>query len=1066
MSMYISDLHIHSRFSRATSRDGDPQHLDLWARKKGIHIVGTGDFTHPAWRSELEEKLEPAEDGLYKLKKMYRIKDGVASDSMEPRFVITGEISSIYKKNGRTRKVHNLLILPGLEAARTLSAKLETIGNIHSDGRPILGLDCKDLLEIFLERVPGGIFVPAHIWTPHFSLLGAFSGFDSVKECFEDLTPWIHAMETGLSSDPAMNWRLSMLDGYQLISNSDAHSPAKLGREANLMDIELSYAGLEKAIQKGDGLYGTVEFFPEEGKYHYDGHRKCQLCLTPEQTKAFGGRCPVCGRKLTIGVEHRVEELADREMGYVRQDAKPFESLMPLPEAIGEAIGHAPASRIVQNIYAEMLKKLGSEFEILRQIPVEDIRKQAGYMVAEGIRRLRNGEVERDPGFDGEYGKIHLFRPEEREDTQGQLNFFSWLDIPEKRTEVTDGERQAEAALQAAETPKPTDAVWTEETDTMTNSHKDILNEMQEGAVRSVAPVTAVIAGPGTGKTKTLVEKIRYLIQVRRVRPDQITAVTFTNKAAGEMRERLGKALSGVRGAKQLQIGTFHALCLDMLRRGNVPVHLVDETQTRELAESVIADYGMKMTVSQFLNGISFWKNGASARSVVCREAYEVYQDLMEKRQMTDFDDLLKKTLEWMDTGSGKAVKGGHFQYLLVDEFQDIQPLQYQLIQKWHEGGRELFVIGDPDQSIYGFRGSDARCFERLEKDHPDMTTLRLMDNYRSRSPIVDAAMAVISANPGKKRMLRAARTKGEPVRIVKASGAMAQAIFVAKEINRQVGGMDMLDAETDRYRNETDIQRDFADIGILYRTHYEGRLLEKCLRQESIPYVVAGRDDYLTAPAVRGTLCFFRSLMEDLPEDMKLAGQLLWEQEPGMTDMIYEQAAETYRPLLKKTKPEKLLIRWMDDMGLQNDENMDKLVQTAVFYKTMEALIYALMLGEEGDILRRGGKKYKSGAVTLMTMHAAKGLEFPLVFLYDVKKGRIPLERPEGETDMEEERRLFFVAMTRAKDELILTYDGEGSAFLDDIPEALSVYEKAGRQKEETEEVHQMDLFELWEEK
>ena len=219
MSMYISDLHIHSRFSRATSRDGDPQHLDLWARKKGIHIVGTGDFTHPAWRSELEEKLEPAEDGLYKLKKMYRIKDGVASDSMEPRFVITGEISSIYKKNGRTRKVHNLLILPGLEAARTLSAKLETIGNIHSDGRPILGLDCKDLLEIFLERVPGGIFVPAHIWTPHFSLLGAFSGFDSVKECFEDLTPWIHAMETGLSSDPAMNWRLSMLDGYQLISN-------------------------------------------------------------------------------------------------------------------------------------------------------------------------------------------------------------------------------------------------------------------------------------------------------------------------------------------------------------------------------------------------------------------------------------------------------------------------------------------------------------------------------------------------------------------------------------------------------------------------------------------------------------------------------------------------------------------------------------------------------------------------------------------------------------------------------------------------------------------------------
>ena len=257
--MYIADLHIHSRYSRATSKECTPEYLDLWARRKGIQIVGTGDFTHPAWREELAEKLEPAEDGLYVLKKEYRIKDSEIPGAMIPRFAVTGEISSIYKKNGKVRKVHSLILLPGLEDAEKISAKLEQIGNIHSDGRPILGLDCHDLLEIILELCPSAVYVPAHIWTPHFSLFGAFSGFDSVEECFEDLTPYIHAVETGLSSDPPMNWRVSALDRFQLISNSDAHSPAKLGREANLFDIPMSYSALADAIQTGAGLDGTIE---------------------------------------------------------------------------------------------------------------------------------------------------------------------------------------------------------------------------------------------------------------------------------------------------------------------------------------------------------------------------------------------------------------------------------------------------------------------------------------------------------------------------------------------------------------------------------------------------------------------------------------------------------------------------------------------------------------------------------------------------------------------------------------------------------------------------------------
>ena len=421
--MYIGDLHIHSRYSRATSKDCTPEYLELWARKKGIDIVGTGDFTHPAWREELSEKLEPAEEGLYVLKKEYRLES--AKWPGRPRFVVTGEISSIYKKGGRVRKVHSLLLLPGLNEAQSLSRRLELIGNVHSDGRPILGIPCKDLLEILLETSPEGIYVPAHIWTPHFSLFGAFSGFDTIEECFEDLTPHIRALETGLSSDPPMNWRVGALDRFQLISNSDAHSPAKLGREANLFDIELSYPGLARAIQEGTGLAGTIEFFPEEGKYHFDGHRKCGLCISPQETAGYENRCPVCGKKITIGVLNRIEQLADRKEGFCLPSGRPFESLVPLPEVIGASMGISAAGKKAAETYGHMIETLGPEFAVLREIPLEDIRKEAGPLVAEGIRRLRRGEVERTPGFDGEYGKIGLLTPEDISRLEGQISLFS-----------------------------------------------------------------------------------------------------------------------------------------------------------------------------------------------------------------------------------------------------------------------------------------------------------------------------------------------------------------------------------------------------------------------------------------------------------------------------------------------------------------------------------------------------------------------------------------------------------------------------------------------------------------
>ena len=405
----IADLHIHSRFSMATSKEGTPENMDFWARKKGISLIGTGDFTHPVWREELKERLVSEGNGLYRLRDEYVKEESRKFPGEGTRFVVSGEISSIYKKNGKTRKVHNVILLPGLEAADAMAQRLEKIGNIHSDGRPILGLDSHDLLEMMLDVCPEGILIPAHIWTPHFSVLGAKSGFDSVEECFEELAPYIHALETGLSSDPAMNWRISKLDRYQLVSNSDAHSPSKLGREANLLDIDCSYEGLYRAIQTGEGLEGTVEFFPEEGKYHFDGHRKCGVSLSPVEAERLGGICPVCGKKLTMGVDHRVEQLADRAEGFVKKDGKKYESLVPLPEVISTCMGYSAASKKVQGCFEQMIQTLGTEFDILRNVPSEDIKSCTGERIAEGIENVRTGNVKRIPGYDGEYGKIELF---------------------------------------------------------------------------------------------------------------------------------------------------------------------------------------------------------------------------------------------------------------------------------------------------------------------------------------------------------------------------------------------------------------------------------------------------------------------------------------------------------------------------------------------------------------------------------------------------------------------------------------------------------------------------------
>lgn len=407
---FIADLHIHSKYSRATSKGMSPETIWRWAQLKGITVIGTGDFTHPEWLRELKEKIRSEGNGLYSLKKKLQTDDVPGSCKRDVFFMLTAEISCIFRRKGKTRKAHSLIFVPDFAGAEKIQSALSKIGNIHSDGRPILGLDAKELLNIVTGTVPDAFFVPAHAWTPHFSVFGAESGFDSLEECFEELTPHVHAIETGLSSDPAMNWRLSSLDGVTLISNSDAHSPEKIGREANIFDTHISYDFLIHALRTRKGFKGTIEFFPEEGKYHYDGHRACGVSLSPREALRYNCLCPVCGIKMTVGVLHRVEKLADREEGFRPPGAPSFHSIIPLTEILSEILKVGSTSKKVKEAYFRLLAGLGNEFTILMEVPLKEIGDAFQTSLADAISRMRSGEVNISPGFDGEYGKVKIFR--------------------------------------------------------------------------------------------------------------------------------------------------------------------------------------------------------------------------------------------------------------------------------------------------------------------------------------------------------------------------------------------------------------------------------------------------------------------------------------------------------------------------------------------------------------------------------------------------------------------------------------------------------------------------------
>ncbi len=420
--MFFADLHIHSKFSRATSKEMNLETIEQWAQIKGIKVIGTGDFTHPEWLKEIGEKLTEEGNGLLRLKEKYKLQ--VPESCRENIFfILSSEISCIYQKDGKLRKIHLLVLSPSLKDVTKINHALSQVGSLISDGRPILGIDGKELMKIIMEISPASLVIPAHAWTPHFSVFGSQSGFDSLEECFEELSPYIYAIETGLSSDPRMNWRLSKLDSITLISNSDAHSPSKIGREANIFDTELSFEGITEAIKTKKGFLGTVEFFPEEGKYHYDGHRVCGVRLSPKETIQRNYLCPLCGKRVTVGVMHRVEVLADRQEGFNPPQAIPYKSIIPLQEIMAEINNTSAQSKTVSNLYFKAINNLGSEYDILLNKKLTDIEK-FNESLAEAIERVREGKITVEPGYDGEYGKIKVFGKPSQKNNKGQKLLF------------------------------------------------------------------------------------------------------------------------------------------------------------------------------------------------------------------------------------------------------------------------------------------------------------------------------------------------------------------------------------------------------------------------------------------------------------------------------------------------------------------------------------------------------------------------------------------------------------------------------------------------------------------
>jgi len=986
------------------------------------------------------------------------------------------EISCIYKRHGATRKNHNVVFVPDFESAERFNQRLERIGNIRSDGRPILGLDAHDLLEIVLDLGSDTHLIPAHIWTPWFSLFGSKSGFDALEGCFGDLSGHIFAVETGLSSDPPMNWRLSALDEMALVSNSDAHSAANLGREANIFDSDLSYFAMFDALKSRDPTryLGTIEFFPQEGKYHYDGHRKCQTRMSPAETVENGGLCPKCGRPVTVGVMHRVEELADRDEGVRPEGAAPFRSLLTLPDIVAQTKGVGRQSKGVQAEYRHLLERYGPEFTILMELPLEDLEARGYTIVAEGLRRMREGRVQIRAGYDGEFGSIVLFTPEERPGLSGQKSLISLepaVSAPKAkggaggiRKKRNGKARQATGERDASlSSTRPTMSVAA---DGDRAGLFEGLNSQQRKAVCHWETPLLVVAGPGTGKTLTLTRRIAHLIHEGMARPEQVLAITFTNRAAEEMRERLALLL----GRKtQVRVQTFHALGYDILReqgmltRGERGVSVFDREASEHLLGEVLGDLGLskkRRAVSGRLEDMSRAK-----QNILAPEAFETsdpefasmyrrYQSALEEAKAVDFDDLVALPVRMLEDRDDVLKRyQTAFPFLSVDEYQDVNHAQYRMVRLLSPLGKRLCVIGDPHQAIYGFRGADSRYFLRFAEDYPDAAVVRLEQNFRSSETILRASARLVNQGLDDEKHRVWSGIDGDRfLSIGEYPTERAEAEAIVHVIERLMGGTSHFSLDSGRVDGTQDPQgSSFADFAVLYRLHSQGAVLEEAFERSGIPYRRFGGRPLAEDERVRKVLDILRNRVTVSGMAGRHGDHPL---ESGETEEEADLGGAVKQAI--------------ESLGLDPQEEVFRCLLAHAETWTGKAAGFPARMAFASDV---DAFDPRAERVTLMTLHASKGLEFPVVFIAGCEAGLLP-HRPEGKKaeTVEEERRLFYVGLTRAKSSVYLTHARkrtfhgqsrvqERSPFLSEMEDYLKHVRSARRLPPDRKQA-QLDLF------
>ena len=1156
----IGDLHIHSRFSRATSPKLTPSYLDRWARIKGIQLLGTGDCTHPGWLEVLRDELEEDGSGFFKLNEKVRrefdsgsgLSDELPNPCGEPvHFVLTGEISTIYKYGGKTRKVHHVVILPDFKSAAAFQVRLESIGNIRSDGRPILGIDSRDLLAMLLETSEDSILIPAHIWTPWFSALGANSGFDSIQECYRDLSQHIYAAETGLSSNPPMNWALQSLDGFSIVSNSDAHSPDKIGREATIFDMEMNWNSFRNSFLIKDAalptdtalltdapfptdaawptdaalpnILGTIEFFPQEGKYHYDGHRACKVSMGPEEAAERGGICPVCGKKFTPGVMSRVLSLADRNVDETavftaggRPNQKPYYSLIPLREILGELLKTGAASKKVESAYRILIEKAGSEFNILMDLPIEEIRNSSPVEnLAQAVDLMRRGDVFISPGYDGEYGVIRTMAAGQNDAGlfgndglgfgndgfgNGGLLYDSFNNIKSKNfkahgQKIRKIKNSDPVIAEAAQKPVNNNALFRPDAN-------------QSKIIESNAKTCLIIAGPGAGKTAVLAAKIAALV-CGGADPQSILALSFTVKAADELRARISRLLpqpsSVVQPSSVTQpssaaapaVSTFHSFCASVLRAQYktagllVNFKIISEAQRKELLEKLCAVKSGKNSgraiqpanlgnyieehkrflllpgekaedlarvlpaslhslIGEFVpkdldavetaaldtavpetsvSETSVWETGVKYQAL-----YSEYRNTLREGGFVDYDGLIAGTVRLLALRKDILdYYRSKLRFIFIDEYQDLNFAQYVLARllapesensaspgenaaSRNENAASLWVIGDPNQAIYGFRGSDKAFIDRFLFDYPRAQKFELLKSFRCRQPIIEAAGKLAGVNL---EGIKTAESGAVPVSLYRReySTEKSEAEGIARTIASLAGGTSFFSKDSGV---ASDGEKNFSlqECAVLVRAAFLAEPVIKALKDHGIPFELPDAAPWWQEePAA--------SILKYLEENFLRADGNRADGNAS-AESAADEIAGAWKTLTSKGQ---FSAAETDAAG----EAVVRLLYLTKVFGNTRALLDGLSVSSAGDAGSGGlGIIGPSQGVRVMTIHASKGLEFDHVFIPGLEEGIIPFtlyDRKNSEENIAEERRILYVAMTRARRGLWLSR--VGSRFL-----------------------------------